>query len=172
MKSVLPVSRPRSLVVVLAAASILTIFGSAASAQDAPTAKSFEGVWRVTKVVTTGANAGTDTHPQPSIAIFYQGHYSVIRDNSNEPRKRSPAAKDPAHLTDAEKISRYEEWAPIAASGGTYEVKGNILITHNVVAKQVKGMTLTEEATIRFDGDSFIAGGPGSEKQFTYTRVR
>jgi hypothetical protein len=46
------------------------------------------------------------------------------------------------------------------------------------VAKQVKGMTATEEATIEFEGDTFVAtaksppGAPAGERQTTYTRVR
>ena len=75
-------------------------------------------------------------------------------------------------LTDAERIDRYEEWAPFGASGGTYEVKGDTLITHNIVVKQVRGMTLTEEATIKFEGNSFVASTPNSDTQITCTRVR
>jgi len=151
---------------------MLAAYASSAWAQQAMTAKSFEGVWMVTKVVKTGTNASTGTHPQPGLAIFLDGHYSVIRDNSSEPRQQSPAPEDPAHLTDAEKIARYEEWAPFAASGGTYEVRGNTLITHNVVAKQVKGMTLTEEVVITFHGNSFVTGGAESQTHLTYTRIR
>jgi hypothetical protein len=150
----------------------------AAAAAPGPTAKSFEGVWRITKVVIPGPNGGTDTHPQPSLQIFYRGYYSIVRDTSSEPRKPSPAAGDPAALTDAEEIARYDEWAPFGASAGTYEVEGETLITHNIVAKQVRGMTLTEEATIRFEGrDTFVAAAksePGVPpgRQTTYTRVR
>jgi hypothetical protein len=78
---------------------------------------------------------------------------------------------------DAETIARYDEWAPFAASAGTYEVTGNKLITHNIAAKNVRGMTLTEEATIQeFSGDMFVAsakpGEPNSDRQTTYSRVR
>ena len=64
-----------------------------------------------------------------------------------------------------------------AASASTYEVSGNTLITHNIGAKNVRGMTLTEEATIqKMDGDMFVAapkpGEPNSDRQTTYTRVR
>lgn len=145
----------------------------AAFAQEAPTAKSFEGVWKITKVVAKGV---TDSNPQPSLQIFSRGYFSIIRTNSSEARKASPPSKDPDKLTDAEKIARYDEWAPYAASAGTCEVKGNTLITHNVVAKMVMGMTLTEEATIKFEGNTFVAspmpGQPNSGRQTTYTRLR
>jgi hypothetical protein len=159
--------------------AFVVFYGQAALAQDAPTAKSFEGVWRITKVVRTGANAGTNIHPQPSLQIFYRGYYSIVRDNSSEPRKPSPAVDASSSLTDAEKIARFDEWAPFAASAGAYEVRGDTLITHNIVAKQAVGMTATEEATIKFEGgDTFVAsaksppGAPPGERQTTYTRVR
>jgi hypothetical protein len=172
MKTILSATWLRSLGLPILAAFIFAVSGQVAFGQEALTAQSFEGVWKVTKVVKTGANPATDTHPQPSLTILYRGYYCVIRDNSSEPRKPSPEPKDPAKLTDAEKIARYEEWAPFMASGGTYEVEGNTLITHNVVAKQAKGMTKTEEATIKFDGDTFVATAPNTDKQITYTRVR
>ena len=75
------------------------------------------------------------------------------------------------------KIAFYNEWAPYAASAGTYEVKGNTMVNHNVLAKMARAMTLTEEAIItNFDGNSFIAqpkpGNPNSDRQTTYTRVQ
>jgi hypothetical protein len=150
-----------------------------AAAQETPTAKCLEGVWKITKVIRTGADAGVDTHPQPGLQIIYRGYFSIVRDNSGEPRKPSPAAKDPANLANTEKAARYDEWVPFAASAGTYEVKGDTIITHNLVAKQVRGVGLTEEATIKFEGaDTFVAtaksppGAPAGERQTTYTRVR
>lgn len=172
METVLSVRGLRSLALPILAAFLFAGSEQAAFGQGALTEKSFEGVWKVTKVVRTGANASTNAHPQPSLAIFSRGYYSVIRDMSSEPRKPSPAPKDPAKLTEAEKIARYEEWEPFRASGGTYEVKGNTLITHNVIAKQTKGVTLTEEVTIKFEGDTFVAGTPNDNWQTTYTRVR
>jgi hypothetical protein len=163
---------------VLAMVTLGATAGQATSAHERLAAQSLEGVWRVAKVVKVGANAGTDSHPQPSLQIFYRGYFSIVRDNSSEPRKPSPAPADPANLTDSEKIARYDEWAPFGASAGTYEVEGDTLITHNVVAKQVRGMTLTEEATIKFEGrDRFVATAkfePGVPpgRQTTYTRVR
>jgi hypothetical protein len=148
---------------------VSTTFGQ----QAGPTAESLEGVWKIAKVEKGGV---TDANPQPSLQIFSRGYFSIIRINSSEARKPSPMPKDPEKLTDAEKIARYEEWAPYAASAGTYEIKGNRLITHNVVAKMVRGMTLTEEAAIKFEGNTFVAsplpGQPNSDRQTTYTRVR
>lgn len=160
----------RSLALILLA----TIPGQPALAQEKLTAKSLEGVWKVSKVVTAGV---VNSNPQPGLLIFTRGYYSATRVTASEARKQSPAPEDPAHLTDAEKIAFYNEWAGYAASAGTYEVRGNTLINHNILAKMVRGMTLTEEATIlNFDGNSFVAGpkpgNPNSDRQTTYTRVR
>ncbi|HKD46911.1 MAG TPA: hypothetical protein VKB67_04450 [Rhizomicrobium sp.] len=146
--------------------------GQIAFAQEGLTAKSFEGVWKITKVVKAGV---TNNNPQPGLTIFSHGYFTLIRVNSNEARQPSPTPKDPAKLTDAEKIARYDEWAPFTASAGTYEVKGNKLIAHIVVAKAARNMTLSEEVTIKFEGDTFVASSPpGSpnNEQTTYTRVR
>ena len=161
---------------IFAPAILLTVsLIQAAFAQQAGlTAESIEGVWRVSKVVQAGV---VDTSPQPGLLIFTRGYYSTTRVTASEARKQSPAPKDPAHLTDAEKIAFYNEWVGYAASAGTYEVKGNTIINHNILAKMVRGMTLTEEAIIlNFDGNSFVAtpkpGNPNRDRQTTYTRVR
>jgi hypothetical protein len=167
-----------SLFLVLLGAFTLAIPSEAVSGPPKLTTKALEGVWKVTKVVRTGANAGTDDHPEPSLQIFYRGYYSIVRDNSGQPRKPAPEPKDAARLTDAEKLAKYEEWAPFAASAGPYEIKGNTIVTNNVIAKQVKGVGLTEEATIKFEGDTFTAtaksppGLPLGERSTTYIRVR
>jgi hypothetical protein len=172
-----PVIRLHALAAVAALAFATAAAGAAA--QETPTAASLEGVWKVSKVVTTGAGARVDTHPQPGLQIIYRGYFSIVRDNGSEPRKPSPSAKDPTNLTDTDKAARYDEWAPFAASAGTYELRGDTLITHNIVAKQVRGVGLTEEATIRFEGaDTFVATAkspPGTSaygRETTYTRVR
>jgi hypothetical protein len=174
MKPILSAARSRSIALVVLAAIASILRGQAAIAHENLTAKSLEGVWKVTKVVKAGV---TDTHPQPGLLIFSRGYYSATRVTASEPRKQSPAPKNPEKLTDAEKLARYEEWASYAASAGTYEVKGNTIINHNIVAKMVRGMTLTEEAIIlKFDGSSFVAGAkpgnPNSDRQTTYTRLR
>jgi len=157
-----------------AIAITVSLVSTAFAQQGDLTAKSLVGVWKVTKVVKAGvANA----NPQPGLLIFTRGYYSATRVTASEARKQSPAPKDPAHLTDAEKIAFYNEWAGYAASAGTYEVKGDAMINHNILAKMVRGMTITEEAIIlNFDGNSFVAkpkpGNPNSDRETTYTRVR
>jgi len=152
----------------------LSFFAEASIAQEGLTAKSLEGVWKVTKVVQGGV---VNANPQPGLLIFTRGYYSTTRVTAGEPRTQAPVPKDPAHPTDSEKIAFYTEWAGYAASAGTYEVKGNTIINHTMLAKMVGGMALTEEAVIeKFDGNSFVArpkpGSPNSDRETTYTRLR
>jgi hypothetical protein len=174
MKFILSAAVSRSLILVILATFAFSFSRQTAFAQASPTAESLEGVWKVTKVVQAGV---VNTNPQPGLLIFTRSYYSATRVTAGEARKQSPAPKDPANLTDAEKIAFYNEWAGYAASAGTYEVKGNTIINHNIVAKMVRGMTLTEEAIIlKFDGNSFVAspkpGNPNSDRETTYTRIR
>ena len=169
-----PLSRPLGLLIW--GAFVVAFFQQPASSQQGLTAQYFEGVWKITKVVTPGAV--TNTSPQPGLVIFSGGYFSFARVTSSEAREPAPPAANPAQLTDAEKIARHDEWAPFGAAAGTYEIRGDTLLTHNIVAKVARNMTLTEQATIqRIDADTFTAtartpGDPNSGRQTTYTRVR
>jgi hypothetical protein len=151
---------------------------TAAPAQE-EAAPSVEGVWRVTEIVTTGANAVTNTSPQPSLVIFTRGHYSYLSVNGTTPRPAFAAAKDPANLTDAEKVARFEQWGPFTAQSGTYEVNGTTLTRRPIVAKNVAVMTTNPPIVAEFtlDGDTLVlttksaAGQPASETRATLTRV-
>ena len=57
---------------------------SAFAQAKAPT---IEGVWKITSVVTTGANAASHTRPQPSLIVFTKGYYSYISVNGDAPRR-------------------------------------------------------------------------------------
>ena len=157
MKLVPSATASRSLFLAALAASVFAFSGAAAVGSPPLTAKALEGVWKATKLVRTGPNAATIEHPQPSVVIYSGGYFSIVRDDSLEPRKPAPAAKDPKRLTDAEKVAFYDEWAPFIASSGTYEVRGHTIITHNILAKRAAGATATEEAVIvQFTGDTYV----------------
>ena len=143
----------------------------------AQAAASLQGVWRVTEVVVTGANAETNTSPQPGLYLFTKKHYSLTTVNSTAPRKNFDAARDPDKLTDAEKIARYEVWDEFSANAGTYEVSGNTVTARPVVAKNpaVMGPAITRE--FRIEGNTLtlirksLAGQPASETTTRLTRV-
>ena len=113
------------------------------SAVSSQTKTQVEGVWKIAEVLVPPKNPAekgtTITSPQPSLIILTKGYYSflVVR----EERPAFAPAKDPANLTDAEKIARYEQWRPFTANSGTYEVKGSMLQMHPIVAKSVEVMT-------------------------------
>jgi hypothetical protein len=83
------------------------------------------------------------SNPQPGLLIFTKGHYSVVIVIAEKPRATVAPAKDPQNLTDAEKIARYEQWRPFAASSGTYEINGSSLSIRPIVAKSANQMTRT-----------------------------
>jgi hypothetical protein len=176
MKPVRSASVARLLALLFCATFVGAYWQQPAFAQQGLTAQYFEGVWRITKVVAPDGVA--DANPEPGLSIFSGGHFSITRVTSREAREPAPLPANPAQLTDAEKIARHDEWAPFGAAAGTYEMRGDTLVTHNVVAKAARNMTLTEQATIqRIDADTFIAtaqtpGDPNIGRQTTYSRVR
>ncbi len=159
----------------------LALTSSALSAQSKSSAPpSIQGVWKIAEVVTTGANASTNSKPQPSLIIFTRRHYSYLSVNSADPRPKFEPAKDPNKLTDAEKIARYEQWSPFTANAGTYEIKGTTLTRRPVVAKNETVMTtdppFAQEFklagnTLRLISKS-APGEPASETRTKLTRVQ
>ncbi len=143
-------------------------------------ASPIDGVWKITEVVTTGANAATNISAQPSLLIFARGHYSWISVNGTAPRTQSPAAKDPANLTDAEKVARYNEWGPLTTNAGTFATKGSTLTRQVQVAKNVFVMNSKNPQVHEFklDGNTLLliqksaAGQPASETRTKLTRVQ
>jgi len=115
------------------------------SAFQSQTKTQVEGVWKLAEVVMPPKDAAEKTtpitDPQPGLIIFTKGYYSSMAVRARQPRAAVAAAKDPANLTDAEKIARYEQWSPFTANSGTYEVKGSTLQMHPIVAKSVDVMT-------------------------------
>jgi hypothetical protein len=158
----------------------LAVVSSAApqAAFAAGKAPSIEGVWRLTDVTAIGANPMAIPSPQPSLYIFSHGHYVYVADTSRTPRT-AVSAKDPASPTDAEKVAKYQEWGPVVAQGGTYEVKGATLIRQPTVAKNVAaiGPEGRAEAEIRLTETTLVMisksppGQPAREQRLTLTRV-
>ncbi|HVH28753.1 MAG TPA: hypothetical protein VM818_18445 [Vicinamibacterales bacterium] len=97
-----------------------------------------DGVWKGTSVVRTGANPATNPVRLPSIFIYKNGYYTFItQDGGLPPRPARPVltpAKDPANLTEAEKLASYEHWAQVGTSAGRYEVKGTTLYQYAFMA--------------------------------------
>jgi hypothetical protein len=155
----------------------LLVVGASVLAR-AQTGPSLQGAWRVTGVVVTGANATTNKNPQPGLYVFTRQHYSIITVNGTTPRKDVGTPRDPAKLTDAEKMARYEAWDAFTANSGTYQVSGSTLTTRPTVAKNpavMVGQGTTRE--FRIEGSTLTliqksaAGQPASETRITLTRA-
>jgi hypothetical protein len=142
-------------------------------------AASIDGVWKVTDVTVTGANPMTNSSPQTSFYIFTHGHYAYLADTSITPRTAAPI-KDPANLTDAEKIAKFQEWSPVIAQAGTYKVKGATLTRLPSIAKNVAaiGPGGQGESEIKLTGNTLVMttksppGQPAREQRLTLTRVK
>ena len=154
MKSILFAAAMLAATAPLAIAQTTQGTPSQPTAAQGQTKSPVEGVWRITEVVMPGATPAekgtTITNPQPSLIIFTRGHYSQLVVRGQEPRAAVAPAKDPQNLTDAEKIARFEEWGPLVANAGTYEVKGSTIIRRATVAKSVEVMTNATPVTSEF----------------------
>jgi hypothetical protein len=143
------------------------------------TSSSVQGVWKITELVRTGADATKNSNPQPSLYIFTARHYSIIAVNGTQARPPVPAFKNPDKPTDAEKLAMYDMWQPIAANSGTYEIKGTTLTRRASVAKNVGVMTTAPPnvGEFKIQGNTLVltnksaAGQPVSETRLTLTRV-
>jgi hypothetical protein len=162
------------------AATLLIVAPTLASAQVTSKPSPVEGVWKITEVVTTGANAATNASPQPSLVIFAMGHYSMLSIGGTTARTAVTPPKDPANATDAEKIAYYEHWRPFSANSGTYEVKGTTMTRRPMVAKNHSVMTAETPTVVEFkvEGNTLwltsksAAGQPESQTRTKLTRVR
>jgi hypothetical protein len=141
------------IVIAIGAVAVSVGFG-----QSKPSASStIQGVWKTTSVVTTGANPTTDNDIPASIVIYTRNHFSIVEMNNGRQQPAPAPPKDPAKLTDAEKLARYEDWLAVTANSGTYEIKGTTLTRRQLVAKgsPAPGRTTYEDAIreLRFEGN-------------------
>ena len=153
----------------VAAALFVSVAAVSARAQTPP---SIQGVWRVTESVVTGANATTNKDPQPSLYIFTKQHYSIMLVRGTAARKDFGTAKDPARLTDAEKMARYEAWDPFTANSGTYSVSGNTVTWQPMVSKSpsvMAGPPITREFEIDGNTLTLVERSPAGQPEFETT---
>ena len=93
-----------------------------------------EGAWSIVSIRVTGPDSAATTTVQPSVFLFGDKHYSMMRVTGNQPR--TLAAKDSA--TDAEKLAAYDSFI---ANAGTYGVADSTLMIHPVVARSPNFMS-------------------------------
>jgi hypothetical protein len=162
----------RKALIVAVVGGIMAAAASVGFSQGKP---SIQGVWRTTSVVTTGANPTTNTLPG-SLVIFTRNHYSVVEMNNARQFPSPPPPKVAGKLTDAEKLARYEDWLPVVAIAGTYEIKGTTLIRRPLVNKgsPAPGEKAYPENTreLKFEGnDKMLQINKSADGKSTTTRT-
>ena len=153
------------------------LFAGALQVASAQTASPLQGAWRVTEVTVTGDGASSNKTPQPGLYIFGKGNYSIVTIGGTAARKPLANPANPAKLTDAEKLARFEAWDVLTANSGTYDVKGATLTTHPTVAKNPAVMGVPQTRTFKIEGATLTlvqksaAGQPVSETTTRLTRA-
>lgn len=102
---------------------------------DAQSKIHLQGAWRVTELIRTGDKAGGNSNPQPGLFLFTAKHYSLAVVRSDQPRPELPS--DPAKASAGELNAVYDSFG---ANSGTYEISGDRLIFHPIVAQNPAGM--------------------------------
>jgi hypothetical protein len=111
----------------LATVMVLMLVSTVVVAQTA-LKKPIEGTWRVAEVVVTGADASSNSSPQPSLFIFAPSHYSMMSVPGTQARALFKG-EDPSN---DEKIPAFDSFV---GNTGTYEVAGSILTVRPIVAR-------------------------------------
>jgi hypothetical protein len=125
------------------------------------------GTWRVVEVSRSGPNGGT-LHDVPGLLLLTGTHYSRIYIATEQPRKA---------LTDTAKASAEEllaTWGPVVVASGTYEIVGDKVNFHAIVAKNPQVMAAGRIAvyTFKLEGTKLTMTGVRSDPTtITYTRV-
>jgi hypothetical protein len=123
----------------MAAAIILVSVGGALAQSG-----SLKGAW---KVVAVTADGKTDNSPQPGLYIYTDKHYSVMR-------VTAARAAFPEKPTDKDRVAAFD---PFIANSGAYEVKGNVLMTKALVAKNPNVMSGPGgKAELKFEGANTV----------------
>jgi hypothetical protein len=128
---------------------LIVCFAAGTAFSQAISKKELVGTWKIAEVVS--ADGKTDNkNPQPSLYIITDTHYSMQLVTAERP---SYGSRTTADLTDKQKS---DMWTPYTANSGTWEVKGDEITIHPVVAKtpfvMAKGSFTTY--TVKKDGDA------------------
>lgn len=116
-----------------------------------------EGAWSVVSIRTTGPDSAANTIVHPSLYLFGDKHYSLMRVTGNQPR--TLAAKD--SMTDAEKLAAYDSFI---ANTGTYEVADSAITMHPIVARSPNFMSGgSDKYYFRVIGDTLWLSNTGTD---------
>ncbi len=140
----------------IALAALAATFLIACEGAEAPEPP-LEGAWKVVSINVTGPDSAANTTVQPSLYLFGDKHYSMMRATGNQPR--TLAATDSA--TDAEKLAAYNSFV---ANTGTYEIADSTLTIHPVVARSPNYMSGgSDKYHFRVSGDTLWLSNTGTD---------
>ena len=146
-----------------------------------PATPSLEGVWENTSVTATGPNGTSIPKRPPNINIWTKKYFSRVVDGPA--RSVLAAPKDPAKLTDAEKLARYEHWTVVTGVAGVYEQKGTRWFQYPSVGRDqtpdyiARQKNPTAAATpvigqdITFEGSTLVLTQPSADGKTTTRRT-
>ena len=137
-------------------AALATTFLAACDGKESAESP-LEGAWSVVSIRVAGSDSAANTMVQPSVYLFGEKHYSMMRATGNQPR--ALAAKD--SVTAAEKIAAYDSFV---ANSGTYEVADSTVTVHPVVARSPNFMAGgSDKFHFRVAGDTLWLSNTGTE---------
>ena len=130
------------------------------AAQNRTAANPLEGVWRETEIVVTGRDASTIQSPQPSLYVFTPTHHAMMGTLGDRPRVLFKSL-DP---TNEEKVAAFNSfWG----NSGTYEVSGDVLTIHPVVARMPNVMAGGfQRYQFRLDGNSLLLTSKSTDENY------
>jgi hypothetical protein len=140
------------------AAALLT----ACQPAEAPEAREarepgLEGAWSIVSIRVTGPDSSANTTVQPSVYLFGDTHYSMMRVTGNQPRTLAAADS----VTDAEKLAAYDSFV---ANTGTYEVADSTITIHPIVARSPNFMSGgSDKYHFRVSGDTLWLSNTGAD---------
>jgi hypothetical protein len=130
-----------------------------ASTSVATATSPVEGAWRIAEVTVTGANPSTTVDP-PSMFIFGEAHYTMMRAIGSQPRTSFTAINP----TPEEKIAAYDSFI---ANAGTYELSGTTLTVRPVVSKHPNFMGGGFDTyEVRSEGDTLWLTGKSTNIRY------
>lgn len=137
--------------------ALAAILLTACEREDEDGESPLEGAWKVVSINVTGPGSAANTTVQPSLYLFGDTHYSMMRATGNQPRTLS--ATDSA--TDAERLAAYNSFI---ANTGTYEVADSTLTIHPVVARDPNYMSGgSDKYQFRVSGDTLWLSNTGTD---------
>ena len=142
------VSKRTAIAVAVVGGALIGVWQMVGIAQRGSASSPVVGVWRVTEYTTTGPNGRKNTSPQPGVRIFTPHYYSTNFVTSDAPRPEVPTVDK---RTDKDLVAAF---GPFQAIAGSYEIRGDEILTKTTVAKNPATMRpgATINLTFRMEG--------------------